>query len=532
MQQSLALRIAELAVNDHYVNDLPKSFGKPKAVSEWTVFAAIVAASDPSSAFNAGSTDQPLHQPTHDALWVVASATGTKCTARIRSDGSVLHDSHAEVLCRRGLMRVLWTEILNQQATTGTEVTQAKRSKRLLEQNDNGSFQLRPGIQLYMYISDSPCGDATIYPLAKSTGDSLSEPQVQFTGAKIIVPQQDASLDAEDTNRTTERNNQHVILTSTNRTLAREPNAQSLGSLRSKSGRSNLAADQRSSSMSCSDKLLRWNLLGLQGGFLSKFITDPIVLSGIVVGRDPRAERCRGLEDDAMIGSVMLPSQSCQQLNALQRAIPHRMQSVLDELATLDTLPNNGDNQQSQIQQWIAKIKLPHVLIVDSPTFVQGKAAVLARQPPGTCYKRKRDETSVTISPSGLSLNWQQFQEEIEVTVGARGIRHGTKPKSDDDFVKLKSRVSRAVLSEMAAQATIYDESLSYRDNKELFASQVYLLVRRRVFETKTMSSWLLGSKVVLGTVPKVTDTSTYGRSIINRSIFIYKGRKLPASFL
>lgn len=438
-------RIAQLALF-HYSNELPTK-GKP-GEREWTVYAALVAED-------------------RDNLWVVCSATGTKCTAQ-RCQGNIVHDAHAEVLVRRGFVRVLWQEI--------NSFTESDLDRRLLDRiiepsnrgNSTTRWHLKQDLQLYMYISDSPCGDASIYPVRTTNQTSnhdgksnTSHPtdRLSFTGAKVIV---------SNATETCQLLQSH----SAQQHLAREE-IQQLGQLRSKSGRSNLDESRRSFSMSCSDKLVRWSVLGLQGQVLSALIPQPIRLMGIVVSLDPRA------------GS------SSEHLHALQRAIPQRV------VSTFEALPK--DNDQSPV--------IPTVSITEH-VFARGKAVVehsMQSAAPSELHKsyhgkkRKREDDSKTCNPCGMAIHWQQCHPTVELLVGARGLRQGKKPKSDDDIPKLRSRLSRSSLFELARKSRgsilMPQSASSYQEWKhQIMGSDAYASRKRAVLTQGPLSGWLVAS--------------------------------------
>jgi hypothetical protein len=163
--------IAKTAL-DHYFIDLPRK-GKPSE-TEWTVYAAIVAT------FKNIDNDDLLD------VRVISSATGSKCTAvndscpiltklgvppccrtkdsrSIKTSNSccclcqeqvkslILRDSHAEILARRGLLRVLWNELQNESisVTKDSKRTFSSHKYNLLERvhldknHDNGNLQFR-----------------------------------------------------------------------------------------------------------------------------------------------------------------------------------------------------------------------------------------------------------------------------------------------------------------------------------------------------------------------------------------------------
>lgn len=192
-------RIADLCLNKF--STLPKK-GK-STEKEWTVLSAFVKLES-------------------DKLYVVSMGTGTKCLAGNESDfkGRRLHDSHAEIMARRGFLRYLLS------------------NDDLFHQLPNEKMTLKPNISFHFFTTHSPCGDASIL-----TDD-------QGTGARLINCDGDSMI-------------------------------QTLGHARTKPGRG-----FRTLSMSCSDKITRWNVMGVQGGNLSH-IMEPIYLKSYTVLGSP-----------------------------------------------------------------------------------------------------------------------------------------------------------------------------------------------------------------------------------------------------
>ena len=472
----LSDRVASCALL-HYNKRLTRKKGKPKQ-DEWTVFAAIVA-----------------YHRTNNILWVVSSATGTKCTAKRHHKGCILHDTHAEVLCRRGFVRVILSEIFeknnkkeandnnktHQKETVDDSVTNFAYSSNLLvqsgcaqqqqqqqqqhqHQNQNQNqkyhqtYKLDPNIEIHLYVSDSPCGDASIYPLddANTTTNSNNRSSdILFTGAKIIVSnstrtdatnfggnnyqllqvmKSNTSYDGtskieKNTSDTESKNNKLSSIA----TVAREK-IQVLGKLRTKSGRSNLPCHMRSNSHCCSDKICTWSILGLQGAFPTKWLNPPIIpLTSIVVSHDSRLKHKK------------------HQLEALERAICSRVQSVLNFLSS-------QQEGRRKLPPWVPGT--PPTVHIASEVFDFGKAQMISdpqkdlsgvkRKQRSSKGKERKEVRQDRIrnskrSPCGMAINWNQ-NEDAEVLVGARGILHGKKPKTPEEYEQLASRLSRAKL--------------------------------------------------------------------------------------
>ena len=83
---------------------------------------------------------------------VLSWASGTKCLngGRLSNSGTAVVDCHAEIVARRGLLRVLYGEM----AKTFSE---KKMESDLLEKRGDKWF-LKKGLTLHLYISTAPCG--------------------------------------------------------------------------------------------------------------------------------------------------------------------------------------------------------------------------------------------------------------------------------------------------------------------------------------------------------------------------------------
>ncbi|XP_038888963.1 tRNA-specific adenosine deaminase TAD1 isoform X2 [Benincasa hispida] len=196
-------------------NTLPKK-GKPQG-REVTVLAAFLVSS-----------------PSPQDLEVVALGTGTKCLGRsqLSSNGDIVNDSHAETIARRSLMRLFYTQILHLSHNRDSEHHKTKKMRcnnvnNLLFQLDEEAgaerkYVMRKGWKLHLYISQLPCGDAS------SSTTSDFEPRTDNAPPCLFDKGDDS---------------------------------QCIGLVQRKPGRGDTTL-----SVSCSDKIARWNVAGVQVG--------------------------------------------------------------------------------------------------------------------------------------------------------------------------------------------------------------------------------------------------------------------------
>jgi len=215
--------------------------GKPKD-SEWTVLSSVFLFK--------------VEEPSD--FKVVCLASGTKCldgdTRRRSLPGTLLHDSHAEVLARRGL--IYW--ILDQ-------INSASKGEMssFISKCPDGKYEWIKNWKIGMLSTQLPCGDATIFVKPSEIAEDECEPEckrqkldMNRTGAKLVTREGEEEGEPR----------------------LPGPEYHRLGGLRTKPGRG-----ERTLSLSCSDKILKWNILGLQGSLCSHLFRDKIYLDCFVI---------------------------------------------------------------------------------------------------------------------------------------------------------------------------------------------------------------------------------------------------------
>ncbi|CAO2610049.1 tRNA-specific adenosine deaminase 1 [Lemmus lemmus] len=422
--------IAQLCYT-HYSVKLPKQ-GKPEPNREWTLLAAIVKIQSP-----AGQACDTTDKEVQVTKEVVSMGTGTKCIgqSKMRKSGDILNDSHAEIIARRSFQRYL----LHQLHLAAV----LKEDSIFVPGTQRGLWKLRPDLSFVFFSSHTPCGDASIIPMLESeeqpccpvirnwANDSSVERSENLEDSKnkrncedpdspvakkmkLGTPARALSScmarhgmqesdkikpNVSSSNLTKEELNaaNGFKVVDVYRTGAKcvpgetadlkEPGAayHQVGLLRIKPGRGD-----RTCSMSCSDKMARWNVLGCQGALLMHFLEKPIYLSAVVIGKCPYSQE------------------------AMRRALIGRCQDIV-------ALPRGFEVPELKIEQ-------------SSLLFEQSRCAVQVQ----------RADRPGRLVPCGAAISWSAVPEHpLDVT--ANGFPQGT-TKKEIGSPRARSRISKVEL--------------------------------------------------------------------------------------
>ncbi|EKX44391.1 hypothetical protein GUITHDRAFT_72300 [Guillardia theta CCMP2712] len=158
--------ISQLVIETY--KTLPKS-GKPNA-GEWTILAGIVATRVKCKASHEDHAPSPHSSldPSELEFRLLSLATGNKClgASKLRGDGRVLNDSHAEVLARRAFMSFLYSQV-ELFLEDDRHLCLLDRSSKL-DQGAASRLRLKHACQLHLYVSQAPCGDASNFEIGEA----------------------------------------------------------------------------------------------------------------------------------------------------------------------------------------------------------------------------------------------------------------------------------------------------------------------------------------------------------------------------
>ncbi len=177
---------------------------------------------------------------------VVAIGTGTTCIsgASLDEHGYVVNDCHAEVVARRAFVAYLYSKL--------KQFTEDQTESIFANDPLSNRPQLKAGVSFHLYISSVPCGDAAVFGLHEDSPNLKGELLLKRGRARAKIDRGEGGVYAPHTPQVWDQ---------------------------LKSGADRLYT------MSCSDKLARWNLLGMQGSLLSIYM-DPIYISTVTIGND------------------------------------------------------------------------------------------------------------------------------------------------------------------------------------------------------------------------------------------------------
>lgn len=195
-----------------------------------------------------------MKKDSEDLGVVVSLGTGNRCVKgdSLSLKGETVNDCHAEIISRRGFIRFLYSELMKYNPRTAKDsiFEPAKGGEKL---------QIKKTVSFHLYISTAPCGDGALFD------KSCSDRAVESTDSRhypVFENPKQGKL------RTKVENGEGTIPVESSDIVPTWDG---------------IRLGERLRTMSCSDKILRWNVLGLQGALLTHFL-QPVYLKSVTLG--------------------------------------------------------------------------------------------------------------------------------------------------------------------------------------------------------------------------------------------------------
>ncbi|XP_067936814.1 double-stranded RNA-specific adenosine deaminase-like [Watersipora subatra] len=194
-----------------------------------------------------------IENTTQSTFIVVSLGTGNKCLSGkyLSIQGTAVNDCHAEVIAKRGLHRFLYKQLQFHKADKVS----------IFEDNSLQRLKVKSNLKLHLYISTAPCGDGALFTHNDSNAD-WSQYSPDDPHSPIMEQANQGQL------RSKMEVGEGTIPTSDSPMQTAD----------------GIKQGDRLKTMSCSDKICKWNVLGVQGTLLSDLI-EPIYITSLVLGQ-------------------------------------------------------------------------------------------------------------------------------------------------------------------------------------------------------------------------------------------------------
>uniref|UniRef100_A0A8B9GH89 Adenosine deaminase RNA specific n=1 Tax=Amazona collaria TaxID=241587 RepID=A0A8B9GH89_9PSIT len=341
---------------------------------------------------------------------VVSIGTGNRCVKgeELSLKGETVNDCHAEIISRRGFVRFLYSELMKYNPSDPSSAEES-----IFEPAGGKRLKVKRSVTFHLYISTAPCGDGALFD--KSCSDQASMVG-QAQHQPLFENPKQGKL------RTKVENGEGTIPVESSDIVPTWDGIQH---------------GERLRTMSCSDKILRWNVLGLQGALLSHFL-EPVYLSSLTLGylysqgHLTRAICCRVARDGSTLqGKLQAPY--------------HINHPEVGRVSVYDSARQTGKTKESSVNWCLADESEVEVLDgtkgkVDGPKLEVSRVSkrevfALFQQ---LCAKNNRGDLlslSVYSDAKEAARAYQEAKQSFFSTLGELGYGSWIrKPQEEDTF--------------------------------------------------------------------------------------------------
>lgn len=303
-------------------------------------------------------------------MQVVAVGAGTKFMPQhaIEADvkGECIHDGHAEILARRALMRMLYTQMhdlctKNKDGTAAGSLEPGFPEVLEVAQSSGGHpnlYRWNPMVSLHFYTSAQPCGNASVKRWAKGKSEKWldlqpeSLPHVPHARITLHARSEGQAMFLVKRSRTAGSTHSHSIqhqdslshtgppmlcfdrsTASDTLSMARRPVVGEIA--KHVPPACELPLTGSGQTASCSDKIARWNVLGVQGGLMLNLLLEPIYIQSITIGHKCVLMIHRRVQ-------CMPTTAYCQQHLLRRFSRPHATRAVCCRMQDFDIMYNQA----------------------------------------------------------------------------------------------------------------------------------------------------------------------------------------------